>query len=185
MAGPALDVLFNNAGSSCGFTSIEECSLEHWHRVYDVNVTSAFLVTRRAIPHLRASGNGSIVNNLSLSVQTGGSGGGGIYGSAKGALLALTRTMARELAPKVRANGIMPGVIATNHHAIFSTPAKMEDYKKQTPLARNGSAEEVAQAVLFARQDASSFMTRRHPRHQRRPVSAVLMHDIAMFEITA
>ncbi|HZZ77710.1 MAG TPA: SDR family NAD(P)-dependent oxidoreductase [Gemmataceae bacterium] len=154
-----LDIVFNNAGSPLKFTSIEDCSLEHWHRVYDVNVTSAFLVTRRAIPHLRATGNGSIVNNLSLSVQTGGSGGGGIYGSAKGALLALTRTMARELAPKVRANGIMPGVIATNHHAVFSTPAKMEDYKKQTPLARNGTAEEVAQAVLFLASDASSFMT--------------------------
>jgi 3-oxoacyl-[acyl-carrier protein] reductase len=154
-----LDILFNNAGSPLKMTSIETCSTEHWQRVFDVNVTSAFMVTRRAIPHLRASKNGSVINNLSLSVQTGGSGGGGPYAAAKGALQVLTRTLARELAPLVRVNGVMPGVIATQHHEVFSNPAKMEDYKKQTPLARNGTADEVAQAVLFLAGDGSSFMT--------------------------
>lgn len=154
-----LDILFNNAGSPITMTPIEACSLEHWHKVFDVNVTSAFLVTRRAIPHLRTAKNGSIINNLSLSVQTGGSGGGGVYAAAKGALQVMTRTLAKELAPHVRVNAIMPGVIATAHHETFSTPAKMEDYKKQTPLARNGVADEVAQAVLFLASDASSFMT--------------------------
>jgi 3-oxoacyl-[acyl-carrier protein] reductase len=154
-----LDILFNNAGFPIQMTPIEACSLEHWNRVFAVNVTSAFLVTRRAIPHLRASKHGSIINNLSLSVQTGGSGGGGVYAAAKGALQVMTRTLAKELAPNVRVNAIMPGVIATAHHEIFSTPAKMEDYKKQTPLARNGDADEVAQAVLFLASDASSFMT--------------------------
>ena len=154
-----LDILFNNAGSPIQMTPIETCSLDHWHRVFDVNVTSAFLVTRRAIPHLRASKNGSIINNLSLSVQTGGSGGGGVYAAAKGALQVMTRTLAKELAPHVRVNAIMPGVIATQHHETFSTPAKMEIYKTQTPLARNGQADEVAEAVLFLASDASSFMT--------------------------
>jgi 3-oxoacyl-[acyl-carrier protein] reductase len=154
-----LDILFNNAGSPIRMTPIESCSLDHWHKVFDVNVTSAFLVTRRAIPHLRASKNGSIINNLSLSVQTGGSGGGGVYAAAKGALQVMTRTLAKELAPHVRVNAVMPGVIATAHHEVFSTPSKMEDYKKQTPLARNGVAAEVAQAVLFLASDAASFMT--------------------------
>lgn len=154
-----LDILFNNAGSPLRMTPIEQCSTEHWKRVFDVNVTSAFLTTRRAIPHLRASTAGSIVNNLSLSVQTGGSGGGGPYAAAKGALQVFTRTLARELAPQVRVNAIMPGVIATQHHEMFSTPAKMDDYQKQTPLARNGTADEVAQAVLFLASDASRFMT--------------------------
>jgi 3-oxoacyl-[acyl-carrier protein] reductase len=154
-----LDILFNNAGSPLKMTPIESCSLDHWRAVFDVNATSAFLVTRRAIPHLRASGSGAIINNLSLSVQTGGSGGGGVYAAAKGALQVLTRTLAKELAPHVRVNAIMPGVIATAHHEVFSTPAKMEDYKKQTPLARNGNAEEVADVVLFLASDASRFMT--------------------------
>ncbi len=154
-----LDILFNNAGSPLKMTPIEACSLDHWQNVFNVNVTSAFLVTRRAIPHLRTSKHGAIVNNLTLSIQTGGSSGGGVYAAAKGALQVMTRTLAKELAPHVRVNAVMPGVIATAHHETFSTPAKMEDYKKQTPLARNGVADEVAQAVLFLVSDASSFMT--------------------------
>jgi 3-oxoacyl-[acyl-carrier protein] reductase len=154
-----LDILFNNAGSPLKYTTIEACSLELWRSVFDVNVTSAFMVTRRAIPHLRKSKHACIINNLTLSIQTGGAGGGGVYAAAKGALKVMTRTLAKELAPTVRVNAIMPGVIATAHHETFSTPAKMEDYRKQTPLARNGVADEVAQAVLFLASDASSFMT--------------------------
>src|ERR1700730_5850072 len=132
-----LDILVNNAGSPIQMAAIEKCPTELWRRVFDLNVTSAFLVTRQAIPHLRASGHGSIINNLTLSIQTGGSGGGGPYAAAKGGLPVMTRTLARELAPQVRVNAVMPGVIATGHHETFSTPAKMEDYRNKTPLARN------------------------------------------------
>lgn len=154
-----LDVLFNNAGDPLSRSSIEQCPTDLWMQAFQVNVHSAFLVTRRAIPHLRESGHGSIINNLSLSVQTGGSGGAGPYAAAKGALQVFTRTLSRELAPHVRANCIMPGVVETRHHEVFSTPEKMEDYRRQTPLARNSSSEEIAQAVLFLASDASSFMT--------------------------
>jgi 3-oxoacyl-[acyl-carrier protein] reductase len=154
-----LDIVINNAGSPLQYTKVEDCPTNLWRRIFDVNTTSAFLVTRRAIPHLKASGRGSIVNNLTLSIQTGGSGGGGIYAAAKGALQVLTRTLARELAPVVRVNAVMPGVIATRHHEVFSTPAKMEEYRTQTPLGRNGTAEEVAQAILFLASDAASFVT--------------------------
>jgi 3-oxoacyl-[acyl-carrier protein] reductase len=57
-----LDILFNNAGSPVQMVKLEECSLELWRRVFDVNVTSAFLVTRRAIPHLKSSGHGAILD---------------------------------------------------------------------------------------------------------------------------
>jgi 3-oxoacyl-[acyl-carrier protein] reductase len=154
-----LDVLFNNAGDPLRRSKLEDCPLELWRRAFDINVTGAFLATRRAIPHLRASGKGSIINNLSLSVQTGGAGGAGAYAAAKGALQVMTRTLSRELAPQVRANAIMPGVVETRHHELFSTPERMEDYRKQTPMGRNASAEEVAGAVVFLAGDASSFMT--------------------------
>ena len=154
-----IDVLVNNAGSPLTLARIEDCPTDLWHRAFDVNVTSAFFVTRQAIPHLRASGRGSIINNLTLSVQTGGSSGTGPYAASKGALQVLTRTLARELAPQVRANAIMPGVIETRHHEVFSTADKMEEYRRQTPLGRNGSADEVAQAVVFLASDASSFLT--------------------------
>jgi 3-oxoacyl-[acyl-carrier protein] reductase len=74
-------------------------------------------------------------------------------------LQVLTRTLARELAPQVRVNAVMPGVIETQHHEVYSTPEKMEDYRRQTPLCRNGDAEEVARAVLFLASDAASFLT--------------------------
>lgn len=154
-----LDVLFNNAGAPLARTSIENCPTDLWLQVFDVNIHSAFYATRRSVPHLKQHGQGSIINNLSLSVQTGGSGGAGPYAAAKGALQVFTRTLARELAPEVRANCLMPGVVETPHHEVFTSPEKMADYRRQTPLGRNSQAAEIAQAVLFLASDASSFMT--------------------------
>ncbi len=154
-----LDIVVNNAGSPLTQARLEDCPTDLWRRAFDVNVTSAFFVTRQAIPTLRLSGHGSIINNLTLSVQTGGSSGTGPYAAAKGALQVMTRTLARELAPQVRANAIMPGVIETRHHEVYSTPEKMESYRQQTLLGRNGSPDEVAQAVLFLASDASRFLT--------------------------
>jgi 3-oxoacyl-[acyl-carrier protein] reductase len=153
-----LSILVNNAGGPIERVRIEDCSLELWNQILHVNLTSAFLVTQRAAPHLRACGNGAIVNNLSLSVQTGGAHGAGPYAIAKGGLGVLTRTLARELAPQVRCNSIMPGVIETRHHEVFSTVERMEQYRRETPLARNGTAEEVAAAVLFLVSDAARFV---------------------------
>ena len=154
-----LDILVNNAGSPVERVRMEDCPLETWEQLISVNLTSAFLVTQRAIPHLRASGNGVIVNNLSLSVQTGGANGAGPYAIAKGGLQVMTRTLARELAPEVRTNAIMPGVIETRHHEIFTSPERMEQYRQETPLGRNGQAEEVAAAIAFLASDAASFIS--------------------------
>ena len=134
------------AGSTCCSTTparslqrptLADCPLDLWRRVFDVNVTSAFLVTRPAIPHLLATGRGSIINNLSLSVQTGGSGGGGPYAAAKGALMVMTRTLARSWP---RTCGPTPHARRRRDaapRALHARPEKMEDYRRQTPLGRN------------------------------------------------
>ncbi|MGC9065639.1 MAG: SDR family NAD(P)-dependent oxidoreductase [Candidatus Ratteibacteria bacterium] len=152
-----LDILVNNAGSPVKRSKIEECPLALWNQVFNVNMTSAFMVTKRAIPYLRKTGKGSIVNIISLSVQTGGANGAVPYATAKGALLVFTRTLARELAPEIRTNAVCPGVIETHHHEIFSTPERMQQYKEETPMKRNGTPEEVANAVVYLVSDAASF----------------------------
>ena len=154
-----LDIVVNNAGSPIERRKIEDCPLDLWRQILDTNLTSAFVVTQRAIPHLKRSGHGAIVNNLSLSVQTGGANGAGAYAVAKGGLQVLTRTLARELAPDVRVNAIMPGVIETRHHEVFTTPERMEQYRRETPLGRNGTAEEVASVVRFLVSDEARFVT--------------------------
>ncbi len=153
-----LDILVNNCGGLVKRAKIEDCTLENWKKSLDINLTSAFLVTKRAIPHLRATGSGRIVNLLSLSVQTGGANGGGAYAAAKGGLMVFTHTLAKELAPQIRTNSIMPGTVETQHHEIHSTPEMMENYRKQTPLGRNTFAEEVASSVLFLASDMSSHI---------------------------
>ncbi len=153
-----LDILVNNAGSPIERRKIEDCPLDLWRQIIDTNLTSAFIVTRRVIPHLKRSGHGAIVNNLSLSVQTGGANGAGPYAVAKGGLQVLTRTLARELAPDVRVNAIMPGVIETRHHEVFTTPERMEQYRRETPLGRNGTADEVASVVRFLVSDEARFV---------------------------
>jgi len=153
-----LDILVNNAGDPLERVTLEDCPTEIWEKSLAVNLTGSFAVTQRAIPHLRASGNGAIINNLSLSVQTGGGGGAGPYAIAKGGLQVMTRTLARELAPEVRTNAIMPGVIETRHHERFTAPKRMEQYKKETPLSRNGQADEVAGAAVFLASDDAAFI---------------------------
>jgi 3-oxoacyl-[acyl-carrier protein] reductase len=153
-----LDILFNNAGTVVERSPLEICSLELFQQVLATNLTSAFVVTQRAIPFLRQSGHGVIVNNLSLAVQTGGANGAGAYAIAKGGLQVMTRTLARELAPHVRTIAIMPGVVETPHHEAFTTPERMEQYRKETPLGRNGSPEEVAGLVLYLVSDAARFI---------------------------
>jgi 3-oxoacyl-[acyl-carrier protein] reductase len=158
LVGGRLDILVNNSGGLVKRAKIEECTVEVWRKSLDINSTSAFLVTKHSIPHLRATGSGRIINLLSLSVQTGGANGAGAYAAGKGALMVFTHTLAKELAPHVRTNSIMPGTVETQHHEIHSTPEMLEAYRKQTPLGRNTMAEEVASSVLFLASDMSSHI---------------------------
>jgi len=153
-----LDILVNNSGGLVKRAKIEDCTLADWNKSLDINLTSAFLLTKYAIPSLRATESGRIINILSLSVQTGGANGGGSYAAAKGGLMVFTHTLAKELAPYVRTNSVMPGTVETQHHEIHSTPEMMENYRKQTPLGRNTFAEEVASSVLFLASDMSSHI---------------------------
>ena len=154
-----IDILVNNAGSLIDRQPFETAKLDYHDDVYATNVRSIFLATRAALPHLKKS-KGNIVNIGSVAGHTGGAGGSGIYAGAKAAVATETISMAKEFAPYgVRVNSVLPGVIETRFHERFSSPQRREAFAEQTPLGRNGTPEEVANAILFLASDAASFIT--------------------------
>jgi NAD(P)-dependent dehydrogenase (short-subunit alcohol dehydrogenase family) len=137
-----LDLLVNNA-AAFESSRLEQISLEAWDRVFETNARGPFLVAREALPHLRAA-QGRIVNIGSL---------GGIhawaghahYCGSKAALHMLTQAMAKSFAPDVSVNCVAPGWIGLDEHSEEAAA----HFAAKTPMRRNGTADDVAQAVLF------------------------------------
>jgi len=155
-----IDILVNNAGSMIKRQSFENASPEYHDKIYATNVRSILLVTQAALPYLKKS-KGNIINIGSLAGHTGGSTGSGIYASTKGAVATETMAMAKEFAPYgIRVNNVAPGLIETPFHDKFSTPEFVKSFAENSPFARNGTAEDVAKAILFlASSEAAGFIT--------------------------
>ena len=154
-----IDILVNNAGSLIERQSFETATLEYHEDIYATNVRSVFLATQSALPYLKKS-KGNIVNIGSVAGHTGGGEGAGIYAAAKAAVAAETIAMAKEFAPYgIRVNSVLPGVIETRFHQRFSSVERMKNFAEQTPLGRNGTAEDIAKAILFLASDAAGFIT--------------------------
>jgi 3-oxoacyl-[acyl-carrier protein] reductase len=158
-AAGGIDILINNAGSLIDRQSFETATVEYHDDVYATNVRSVFLATRSALPYLKKS-KGNIVNIGSLAGHTGGAGGSGMYAGAKAAVAAETIAMASEFAPYgIRVNSVLPGLIETRFHERFSSPQRRKEIAEQTPMGRNGTAEDVAKVILFLASDAAAFIT--------------------------
>jgi 3-oxoacyl-[acyl-carrier protein] reductase len=155
----SIDILINNAGTLIDRQSFESGTLDYHEDVYATNVRSIFLVTRAALPYLKKS-KGNIVNIGSVGGHTGGAAGSGIYCGAKAAVAAETIGMAKEFAKYgIRVNSVLPGFIETRFHEQFSTARRRKEVARETPLGRNGTAEDVAKAILFLASDSASFIT--------------------------
>ena len=158
-AAGGIDILVNNAGTMIKRQTFESGSLEYHDDVYATNVRSVFLVTRSALPYLKKS-KGNIINVGSLAGHSGGGAGSGMYSGAKAAVALETISMAKEFGKYgIRVNSVMPGFIETRFHEMFSTPDRYEKVAKRTPLGRNGTAQDVANAILFLASEAASFVT--------------------------
>jgi 3-oxoacyl-[acyl-carrier protein] reductase len=159
-AAGGIDVLVNNVGSMIERRTLEEATAEYHDKVYATNVRSIVLVSKEALPYLKTS-KGNIVNIGSVGGHTGGGSSSEIYCASKGAVATLTLGMAREFAQYgVRVNNICPGLIETPFHEKFSTKEFVEAFAKKTPMGRNGTAEDIAKAILFmASNDAAGFIT--------------------------
>ena len=141
-----LDILVNNAGLF-EQAALEEISPEQWDRMFATNTRAPFLMAQAAYPHLRAAG-GRIVNIGSL----GGSHPWAThahYCASKAALHMLSQTMAKAWAPEVSVNCVVPGMIVQGRDAQGGIDPAYAHFAQKTPMRRNGSAEDVAAAVLF------------------------------------
>jgi NAD(P)-dependent dehydrogenase (short-subunit alcohol dehydrogenase family) len=160
-----LDVLYNNAGvNSRG--SVADATEDDWDRCFSVNVKGTFLCSRAAVPHLAAGGVGAIVNQGSVAALVGVPN-FAAYCAAKGAVVALTRSMAIDLAPRgVRVNAICPGTVFTplmepllRARGDGDLQAGLARTTAKYPIGRLGTPEEIARVALFLAGDDASFVT--------------------------
>lgn len=142
-----VDVLINNAGIS-RFGLLQELPEADWDRLFAVNVKGIYHTVRAALPGMLAKQSGVILNVSSMWGQVGASC-EAAYSATKGAVIALTKALAKELAPSgIRVNAVCPGLIDTDMNAKLS-PAALEALTEEIPLGRIGKPEDVAQALLY------------------------------------
>jgi NAD(P)-dependent dehydrogenase (short-subunit alcohol dehydrogenase family) len=141
-----LDVLVHSAGGpSPG--KIEDVSPEQWRETFEVHVHAAYHLCQRALPSLRAAGEGAIIL-ISSAAGIRGCPGAIAYGTVKGAILHFTRMLARDLADdNIRVNCVSPGIIRTRFHDAMTSEAQAHNLANRIPLHREGTSEDVAQAV--------------------------------------
>lgn len=152
----SIDILVNNTGGLVARKTISEMSLEHWNHVMSLNTTSTFLMVKACLPHMTK---GSIVNLASQAGRDGGGPGSIAYAASKGAVMTMTRGLAKELGPDIRANAICPGMIDTDFHNVFTKPEVRTHVANVSPVKREGVPDDIANLVYFLASDQSAFIT--------------------------
>lgn len=160
----AVDVVVNNVGGNRR-KPFEETTDQDWRELFDLNVASAFRVTRAAIPAIREQGGGSVVFIASIFGREAGGPGLSIYNTTKSAMISAARIMAIELAPEgIRVNSVAPGSIrfpgGSWDRRVRDDPEGMAEFvEANLPLGRFGTVEEVANVVTFLASPRASLVT--------------------------
>ena len=157
-----IDAVINNAGGLGGRSRFEEMTTEFYRSVMALNLDSTFFVSRAAIPYLKKGSNPNIVNFTSNAGWNAGGPGAGIYGTSKAGVHAITRALAKDLAPDgIRVNAVSPGTIDTPFHAQIKAtkPEVFASWANNIMLGRLGQPEDVAGVVAFLAGKDASFMT--------------------------
>lgn len=156
--GGEIHILVNNAGGIIARKDFTEIDDAFWDQVMDVNLRSVLYVTQAVLPHMPDGG--AIVNNASLAARNGGGPGALAYAASKGAILTLTRGLAKELGPRnIRVNCVSPGLIDTTFHDTFTVDDVRRKTAATTPLRREGTSDEVGAAVAYLASGGASFIT--------------------------
>jgi NAD(P)-dependent dehydrogenase (short-subunit alcohol dehydrogenase family) len=160
---PPLGALVNNAGVVDVQARVDVMSVSRLQRMFAVNVFGSFVCAREAVKRLstvHGGHGGSIVNLSSAASRIGAPGQYVDYAAAKGAIDVFTMGLAKEVALEgIRVNAVRPGIIATEIHASGGLPDRAQQMAPMVPMQRAGSAEEVAQAILWLMSDAASYTT--------------------------
>ncbi|MEM1079313.1 MAG: glucose 1-dehydrogenase [Pseudomonadota bacterium] len=151
-----VDILVNNAGGLIARKTIAEMPLEHWNAVMTLNLTSTFMMTKACLPHMTS---GAIVNLASQAGRDGGGPGAVAYATSKGAVMTMTRGLAKELGPEIRVNALCPGMIDTDFHNIHTPDAGRRGFEANAPLKRQGHVDDAAHLVVFLASEESAFLT--------------------------
>jgi NAD(P)-dependent dehydrogenase (short-subunit alcohol dehydrogenase family) len=158
-----IDVLFNNAGiSPPDDASVLDTGLDAWQRVQDVNLKSVYLCCRYGIPHLLATGGGSVINTASFVAVMGAATSQISYTASKGGVLALSRELGVQFARQgVRVNALCPGPVNTPllQELFAKDPEQAARRLVHVPMGRFAEAIEIAQGALFLASDDSSYVT--------------------------
>ena len=158
-----LSGLVNNAGVVDVTARLDEMGVARWRRMFDINVIGSMLCAREAVRRMspRHGGEGGAIVNLSSAASRLGSPGQYLdYAAAKGAIDAFTIGLAKEVAAEgIRVNAVRPGLIETQIHASGGLPDRVNDLKHLVPMQRGGTADEVAQAIVWLLSDAASYTT--------------------------
>ena len=152
-----VDILFNNAGM-LSISPIQNISLEEWDNAFKVNVTAPLYLTQLCAPVMKEKGKGAIINTGSVAGAHAHHG-PVAYCSSKHAVGGLTKSMAWELGPEIRANAILPGAIVTAMLNSVGGEEAVPHLIQGSPLKRAGQSDEIATAALFLASDDSSFVT--------------------------
>jgi NAD(P)-dependent dehydrogenase (short-subunit alcohol dehydrogenase family) len=156
-----LDVLVNNAGIAGSYGTLDTYTAESMQRLWAVNLTGPFICAREAANRMRAGGRGggSIVNISSKAAVLGGTNEWVHYAASKGGIDTMTTGLAKELAPHgIRVNAVRPGLIESDFH-LHATPGRVDRMLPVIPMQRVGTADEVAEAVVWLASPAASYVT--------------------------
>lgn len=157
--GIVFDILVNNAGSLVKRAKLAEFTEDLFDEVMNLNVKSAYFLTQAVAPAMAERGSGIVINVSSIAARNGGGPGATIYASAKATISAITKGIAKELAPRgVRVNAVSPGTVDNHFHEQFSTKQMLDGMLAMTPAGTLGTNEEVADLILFLCSPASRYI---------------------------
>jgi NAD(P)-dependent dehydrogenase (short-subunit alcohol dehydrogenase family) len=155
-----VDVLVNNAGGFSVIRRTEDIPEAEWDAIFRLNVTSAFLASKAALPIMRRQRAGAIVNLSSIAGRAGAVTVTSHYAAAKAAILGFTRHLAREVAADgIRVNAVAPGTVATERFRALRSNEEGQRLAASVPMGRVAEPEEIAEVVLYLASDGARYIT--------------------------